>query len=66
MNRPFSRLAALLFAAFAVVHVIRVVNAWDAAVGGNVIPMWVSYVAIAGSGLLSVGLWREAGKKPSG
>ncbi|HZN60766.1 MAG TPA: hypothetical protein VFC90_00040 [Planctomycetota bacterium] len=65
MSRLFSRLAALLFAAFAVVHVIRVANGWEANVGPNAIPMWVSYVAIAGSALMAIGLWREAGKKPS-
>lgn len=65
MKRPFSRLAALFFAAFAVVHVIRVVQGWDVAAGGTSIPMWVSYVATVVSGVLAVGLWREAGQQPS-
>ena len=63
--RPVSRLAALFFAAFAVVHAIRVVQGWEAVVGGTTLPMWISYVAIAVCGLLAVGLWREAGKKPA-
>ena len=64
--RPFSRLAALFFAAFAVVHLIRVIQGWEAVVGGTSLPMWISYVAIAVCGLLSFGLWREAGRKPAG
>ena len=62
--RPLSRLAALFFVAFAVVHLIRIFQGWEAAVGGTAIPMWVSYVAVAVCGLLAYGVWREAGKKP--
>jgi len=63
--KPLSRLAALFFAAFAVVHLIRIVQGWEAVVGGTTIPMWVSYVAVAVCGLLAYGIWREAGKKPA-
>ncbi|HZN68455.1 MAG TPA: hypothetical protein VFB66_24430 [Tepidisphaeraceae bacterium] len=63
--RPLSRLAALFFAAFGVVHLLRVIQGWEAVVGGTAIPMWVSYLAIAVCALLALGVWREAGKKPS-
>lgn len=61
--RPLSRLAALFFAAFGAVHLLRVIQGWEAVVGGTTIPMWVSYVAIAVCSLLAVGIWREAGKQ---
>jgi len=63
--RPLSRLAALFFAAFAVVHLIRIFQGWEAVIGGTTIPMWVSYAAVAICGLLAYGIWREAGKKPA-
>ena len=59
MNRFFSKLAALLFAVFAAVHLARIAKGWEVTLDGTGIPMWISYVAIAASSLLSLGLWRE-------
>ncbi|MGH8369830.1 MAG: hypothetical protein ACRESC_02500 [Gammaproteobacteria bacterium] len=60
--KPFTTLAAIIFALMSFVHVLRLVFGWAVTVGGLSIPMWVSIVAaLIGAGI-SVMLFREARK----
>jgi hypothetical protein len=62
MNRskPFTWLAAIVFALGAIIHIVRVFTHFQVVLGTHVIPMWVSYVAIVVAAFLSWMLCREA------
>lgn len=60
MTRPFTRIAALIFAVIALIHVYRLFTDFQVVLGSHTIPMWVSYVGILIPGLLAVMLYRES------
>ena len=59
-SKPFTWIAAALFAIIALAHIIRVVTHFDVVLGSHHIPMWVTYVAIVVTAFLSWMLCREA------
>jgi protein-S-isoprenylcysteine O-methyltransferase Ste14 len=59
-SKPFTWIAAALFALMALVHVIRVFTHFQIILGSHAIPDWVSYVAIVVAAFLSWMLCREA------
>ena len=64
-SKPFTWVAAVLFALMALVHVLRLFTNTQVTVGSHMVPMWVSYVGIAIALLLSWMLCREArGARP--
>ena len=64
-SKPFTWIAAAIFALMAVVHIIRLFTNFQLIVGSHRIPMWVSIVAIVVTALLSWMLCREArGARP--
>lgn len=58
--KPFTIVAAVLFALIAAMHVLRLVLAWPVVINGSAIPMWVSVLGVAVAGILALMLWREA------
>ena len=59
-NRPFTMIAALIFAIVAAGHAIRLYTHAPVAVGSYTIPQWPSVLAAAMTIVLAVGLLREA------
>jgi apolipoprotein N-acyltransferase len=59
-SRPFTWIAAAIFALMALVHIYRLISHFQVVIGTHSIPMWVSYVAIVVTALLSWMLCREA------
>lgn len=59
-NRPFTLIAAIIFGLMALVHVYRLMTHFQVTVGTHEIAQGVSWVAIVVTGVLSVGLFREA------
>jgi len=57
--KPFTMLAAALFALMALAHAYRLATNCEVAIGGNVLPLWVSWIGLALTALLAVMLWRE-------
>lgn len=59
MNSPSTglRLAALIFAVVSLLHALRLVTQADLVIATTVVPMWLSGLAVALSGLLSFWLW---------
>ena len=45
-QKTFSLTAGVIFLLIAILHVLRIIFAWDAVIGGWVVPKWVSWVAI--------------------
>jgi len=59
-SKPFTWIAAALFALAAIVHIIRLFTKFNVVLGTHNIPMWCSYVAIVVAAFLSWMLCREA------
>ena len=59
-SRPFTLLAAAIFALMALVHIYRIVTHFQIVVGNHALPMTGSYLAIVIVGLLAVMLYRES------
>ncbi|MEK7558537.1 MAG: hypothetical protein AAB507_01795 [Patescibacteria group bacterium] len=52
-QRTFNLAAGVVFSAVAVLHLLRVVLSWDAAIGGWDVPIWLSYLAVLVAGFLA-------------
>lgn len=59
-RRPFTLIAAAIFALMALVHVLRLFTDFQVVLGSHVLPQWISIVAILVTGGLAVGLYRES------
>jgi uncharacterized integral membrane protein len=59
-SRPFTLIAAIIFALMALVHIYRLFTDFQIIAGSHTLPMWVSIVAIIVTGILAVGLFRES------
>lgn len=60
MTKPFTRIAAIIFAIIALLHLYRLFTHYQVILGSHTIPMWLSYVAIVVGVVLAWGLWRES------
>jgi hypothetical protein len=58
--RPFTWIAAAIFALMALVHILRLFTGFQVIVGNHSIPMWCSWVGIVVPAFLSWMLCREA------
>jgi hypothetical protein len=56
------RVASIIFALFALGHVVRLFTKAEVTVGGNQIGIWVSVVALLIAAGLSLWLWRLASR----
>jgi hypothetical protein len=59
-SRPFTWIAATIFALLALLHIYRVITHFQIVLGSHVIPLWCSYVGIIVPAFLSWMLCREA------
>jgi tellurite resistance protein TehA-like permease len=59
-SRPFTWIAAAIFALLAIVHIVRLFTHFQIIIGSHNIPDWCSYVAIVVAAFLSWMLCREA------
>lgn len=60
MTRPFTLIAAILFALAALLHVYRIFTHFQIMAGSHVAPDWISYVAIVVGAVMAWGLYRES------
>jgi hypothetical protein len=58
--KPFTTIAVALFAAIAIVHLLRLFMGWEVIVIGFVIPVWWSAIGLVIAGGLATMVWREA------
>ncbi len=59
-NRPFTLLAAGIFALMALVHLYRVATHFQIILGSHTVPMMVSWIGMVITALLAVMLYRES------
>jgi len=62
MKRPFTSLAAIIFAVVALVHLMRLIYGWVVTIIGADVPMWTSVLGLVIAGGLAAGLWWESRK----
>jgi hypothetical protein len=60
MMKPFTTIAAVVFALIALLHAYRLVTHFQVIVGSHTIAQAVSWVGLIVAGALSYGLFREA------
>ena len=60
--KPFTTIAAAIFAVVAFVPVLRLFSGWEVTVSGMAVPMWASVVGLVIAAGLAVMLLREARK----
>jgi hypothetical protein len=58
--KPFTTLAVLILALFAIVHLLRLIRGIEVVVGGHTMPLWASAVAAIVAGALALMVWRES------
>ena len=58
--RTFCMLAAAIFALIAVLQLLRIVMGWPVTLNGIDVPFWVSWIAVAVAGALSLVGFRAA------
>ena len=58
--KPFSLIAAVVFAFVALVQLVRYVLEWPVVINGISIPLWASVIAFPVATGLAVMVWREA------
>jgi hypothetical protein len=61
-SRPFTTMAAVLFALIAFTHLLRLLLGWEVTVNGMVVPKWVSVPGSVITAGLALMLWREGRK----
>jgi hypothetical protein len=59
-RKPFTLIAAILFAAMAALHLYRLAMPFDVAIGGHAIPYGASLVAVVLLAFLAIMLFRES------
>lgn len=59
-SRPFTTIAALIFAIMCGLHIYRLFTHFQIILGSHEIPMMVSYVAIVVTAILAWGCYRES------
>ena len=62
MKKPFTTVAAIIFAVIALVHLLRLMYGWVVNVAGGNLPMWTSVLGLVIAGVLAAGLWWESRK----
>jgi len=60
MKRPFTLIAAVIFALMGVVHAYRLATQFQIIAGSHTLPLWLSIVGIAVTAVLAVGLFLES------
>lgn len=58
--KPFTTIAAVVFALIAVMQLLRVILSWGVTVNGVTVPVWLSGIAFVIMAGLAVMVWREA------
>jgi hypothetical protein len=58
--KPFTTLAAVLFALIALAHLCRLIWGLEVVVGGTTLPQWVSLPGLIVAAGLALMLWRES------
>ena len=51
-HKNFFSLTGTIFLVIAALHLLRIINGWEAVIGGWIVPMWLSWAAVILAGYL--------------
>ena len=57
--KPFTSIAALIFAVIGIVHILRLILGWEVRISSFEIPQWISILGALIAGLMAIMLWKE-------
>ena len=57
-QKTFVKIAGIIFGLVAFVHLVKVLFAWDANIGGWEVPLWISYIAVVIAGFLAYSAYK--------
>jgi hypothetical protein len=60
--RAYLQISGVVFGAVALLHVVRQLLDWPAQIAGWAVPLWLSWLAIAATGVLSFCAFRLVGQ----
>jgi membrane associated rhomboid family serine protease len=60
MNKPFTRIAIVVFSLIAVLQLLRFALGWSVVINGFAVPIWASAIACVVAAVLAVMMGREA------
>lgn len=60
--KPFSKIASILMAVIALIHLLRLIVHWKVTISEYEVPLWASILGIIIGMTLSIGLWKESNK----
>ena len=52
-NKTYLRTTSFIFLVIVVLHLLRIVDGWEAVIGGYNLPLWISVVAVLLAGFLA-------------
>jgi hypothetical protein len=58
--KPFTKIAAIFFGLFALLHVARLYFGWEVLVNQHMVPVKASILVAVVAAVLAWGLWRES------
>ena len=58
-QKTFNTTAAVIFTLVFVLHGLRVIRGWEAVIGGFMVPMWASYLAVVIAGVMAYFGWKK-------
>ena len=62
-QKAYNTITAVLFLVIAVLHLLRIIFAWPAQIGGLDIPLWASWLALVVTGALAYFGFRQNGRR---
>lgn len=58
--KSYSLLTSVIFLLIGVLHLARIIQGWSAEIGGWLVPMWLSWVALILAGYLGYTGWKHS------
>jgi len=61
-NKVGLRIAGTVFGLVAVIHFLRILTGISVLIGDWILPLWINWMGLAGTGCLCIWLWRMSVK----
>lgn len=61
-NKKTHIISAIVFTLISILHLLRIINKWDAVIANIELPLWISWLAVILAGILAYYNWKFAFK----
>jgi hypothetical protein len=59
-NQTYSKVAGTVFLVIALMHLLRIINGWEASISGWAAPLWLSWLGLVAGSVLAYFGFRSA------